>query len=112
MKLLLATSELHPFSKSGGLADMVGALPRELERLGHDVRIVCPLYGSVRRVGDWQARAVPLGVDVGPVAMWARRGSAVGAGATDWNVRWPISKDILTLLIGRPIPDLRNGPTN
>ena len=33
MKILLATSELHPFSKTGGLADMVGALAKFLAKL-------------------------------------------------------------------------------
>lgn len=56
----------------GGLADMVGALPKELAKLGHDVRIVCPAYGSVKRIGDWQARAEPLGVEVGEATRWAR----------------------------------------
>jgi starch synthase len=44
MKILLASSEVHPFSKTGGLADMVGALGKALVRAGHEVRIVTPLY--------------------------------------------------------------------
>ena len=36
------------------------------------MRVVCPAYGSVKRVGQWRARPEPLGVDVGPVAHWAR----------------------------------------
>src|SRR5690348_11795805 len=44
MKILLASSEVHPYSKTGGLADMVGALGKTLARAGHEVRIVTPLY--------------------------------------------------------------------
>ncbi len=51
---------------------MVGALPKELSALGHDVRIVCPAYESVSVIGDWVARSEPLGVDVGVSAHWAR----------------------------------------
>ena len=44
MKILLASSEVHPFSKTGGLADMVGAFGKALARDGHEARIVTPLY--------------------------------------------------------------------
>jgi starch synthase len=48
MKLLLASSEVHPYSKSGGLADMVGALAKALGRAGHKVGVVTPLYQGIR----------------------------------------------------------------
>jgi starch synthase len=48
MNILLTASEVAPFAKTGGLADVAGALPGELKRLGHDVRIFMPLYRSVR----------------------------------------------------------------
>ncbi len=66
MKLLLASSELHPFSKSGGLADMVGALAKSLAALGHQVGVVTPLYRGIQkkfpdlRRMDWQLD-LPLG---------------------------------------------------
>ena len=72
LKILFVTPEVEPFVKVGGLADMVGALPKELAALGHDVRIVCPAYGLVKRVGEWRARPDALGVDVGRTALWAR----------------------------------------
>jgi starch synthase len=72
LKILFVSPEVEPFVKVGGLADMVGALPKELANLGHDVRVVCPAYGSVKRDGGWKARPAPLGIDVGPAAQWAR----------------------------------------
>ncbi|MFI5336424.1 MAG: glycogen/starch synthase, partial [Opitutales bacterium] len=72
LRVLFASPEVEPFVKVGGLADMVGALPKELAALGHDVRIVAPLYGSTKRVGEWHAHATALGVDVGPETRWAR----------------------------------------
>ncbi len=47
-------------------------MPKELAALGHDVRIVCPAYGSVRVHSPRTARPDPLGVDVGAEAHWAR----------------------------------------
>src|SRR5262245_47021295 len=48
MRILLASSEVHPFSKTGGLADMVGALGKGLASAGHHVGIVTPLYMGIR----------------------------------------------------------------
>lgn len=72
LKILFVTPEVEPFVKVGGLADMAGALPPALAALGHDVRLVCPAYGSLRRGADWEARAEPLGVEVGAETHWAR----------------------------------------
>ncbi len=48
MRILLASSEVHPFSKTGGLADMVGALAKALAGKGHRVGVVTPLYSGIR----------------------------------------------------------------
>ena len=48
MRILLATSELHPYSKTGGLADMVGALAKFLAKAGHKVGVVTPLYRGIQ----------------------------------------------------------------
>ena len=47
MKILFATSECVPFVKTGGLADVVGALPKELLKAGEDVRVILPLYKAI-----------------------------------------------------------------
>jgi len=50
LKILIAASEIVPFAKTGGLADVAGALPKALRRAGHDVRVVMPLYRQVDQV--------------------------------------------------------------
>ena len=47
LKIAFAASEVVPFAKTGGLADVAGALPTELARRGHDVRLFMPLYSSI-----------------------------------------------------------------
>ena len=47
MKILFAASESVPFVKTGGLADVVGALAPVLAAQGHDVRVVIPCYGAI-----------------------------------------------------------------
>jgi starch synthase len=51
LKICLASSECTPFAKTGGLADVVGALGRFLARRGHDVRIVLPMYLRIKHGG-------------------------------------------------------------
>src|SRR5438874_3968348 len=47
LKILMLAAEAVPFAKVGGLADVVGALPKALQELGHDVRVVMPRYGQI-----------------------------------------------------------------
>ena len=44
MKIVICASEVVPFAKTGGLADVCGALPPALEKLGHEVVIITPRY--------------------------------------------------------------------
>jgi starch synthase len=46
-KVLLASAEVEPFAKTGGLADVAGALPKELKKLGVDIKIIMPKYKLV-----------------------------------------------------------------
>jgi len=47
VRVLFVVSECVPFVKSGGLADVAGALPKELKRLGTDIRVILPKYGFI-----------------------------------------------------------------
>ncbi len=47
LKILILAAEVVPFVKVGGLADVVGALPKALRALGHDVRLAMPRYGQI-----------------------------------------------------------------
>ncbi len=59
MNVLFAAAEVAPLVKTGGLADVAGALPAALRRAGHDVRVVMPYYRELRE------RRVPV---EGPIA--------------------------------------------
>ena len=47
MKVLFVASEASPFIKTGGLGDVIGALPKALKKLGTDARVVIPLYSTI-----------------------------------------------------------------
>jgi starch synthase len=47
MKILFVSSEEAPFAKVGGLGEVMFSLPRSLSRLGHDARVIMPLYGTI-----------------------------------------------------------------
>lgn len=63
LKILFLGAEAAPFAKTGGLGDVVGALPKALSAMGHDVRIVIPAYQTIEASfhGDnkWNLRALP-----------------------------------------------------
>lgn len=69
LKILMVTSEIAPFAKTGGLADMVATLSAELFRLGHDVRVVMPRYYFLSAQQFFQ-HWLPLGVPLGEKEYW------------------------------------------
>lgn len=73
LKILLAASEVVPFAKTGGLADVAGALPKALRAMGHDVRVVMPRYYIVdKEKYALQQMEGELGVPMGSMGeLWA-----------------------------------------
>ncbi|RLA73194.1 MAG: glycogen synthase GlgA [Epsilonproteobacteria bacterium] len=66
LNILIAAAEVVPFAKSGGLADVVGALPKALKKLGHNVIVVMPRYYIVDKDKyDLEALKGSLGVPMG-----------------------------------------------
>jgi ADP-glucose type glycogen/starch synthase len=63
LKVLVATAELAPFAKLGGVADVAAALSKELLRMGHDVRVVMPRYRQVD-IGRYNLRPVVTDLQV------------------------------------------------
>jgi len=66
MKILLASSEIVPFAKTGGLADVCGALPKALRRIGVEADCILPYYRTVDAArpalkGEAEAIDVPVG---------------------------------------------------
>src|SRR5580700_7159415 len=58
MNVLMIAGEVQPYAKTGGLGEVMAALPKAVHRLGHDVRVYMPLYGTISRK---QFAFVPIG---------------------------------------------------
>ena len=81
LKILLLASEAVPFVKSGGLADVAGALPKALRALGHEVVVVLPKYSEIDRTKfSLHPFLNPLGVWMGNTEEWAAVDTATYAG--------------------------------
>ncbi len=65
LKILQVAPEVTPFSKVGGLADVVGALTKEMSRAGHEVRVLTPLYGFIQPGEGWTAEPGAFSVHLG-----------------------------------------------
>ncbi len=75
MRVLLAGTEAVPFSKTGGLGDVLGSLPKALGQAGAEVDLVTPLYGSVDRTRHGLSRTsrvydIPVGGQAFRATLW------------------------------------------
>jgi starch synthase len=87
VSVLMVGSEAVPFSKTGGLADVLGALPLALGRLGHRVTLVTPKYRGTPAQGSTKTIFVPgLG----------------GAVAETRIIEQPLAENVRAVLIDRP----------
>src|SRR5579859_8000967 len=83
-KVLMVATEVVPFAKEGGVADVIGSLPQALAALGHEVRIFLPRYGAIDPI-RWQLQptgvvlTLPLAGFTQPVSIWQTKlpGSSV-----------------------------------
>ncbi|ERP31810.1 glycogen synthase GlgA [Chitinivibrio alkaliphilus] len=82
MNVLFVSSEVVPFAKTGGLADVVSALGAHMKKRGHDVRIVLPYYSSIRDTGvETETVLESMGVSMGPgIEIWCSVKQVIGTG--------------------------------
>ena len=65
MKILIATPEAVPFAKTGGLADVTGALLNEYRKMKEEAYLVMPLYGRVRENFKLKDTGLKISVPLG-----------------------------------------------
>jgi starch synthase len=81
-KALIASSEIVPFAKTGGLADVAGALPKALEKQGAEVCLVMPLYKCVSELNlKLSEEAEPFTIAMAGEAVEVKIKSAALAGS-------------------------------
>jgi starch synthase len=103
MRILMVASEAAPFAKTGGLADVVAALPRALARLGHLVDVVIPRYRGIA-ADELIARVkVPLGAQVTYAAIHAMAEGRVRTIFVDHGKYF--DREYLYGAVGRDYPD-------
>ena len=89
MKILFASSECAPFSKSGGLADVAYSLPPALKAAGHAIDVVTPLYQCVReRLGEALVKVGNPTVYLGQTSYSCGLYRAESCGVTVWFVEY------------------------
>jgi starch synthase len=92
VRILMLAAEAAPLAKVGGLADVVGSLPKALEKLGHEVRVAIPGYGAI----DWNRYAPELRAKFPVYTTW---------GAPEAEI-WETAVEAIPhyLVTGPPIP--------
>jgi len=91
MKILFASSEVTPYAKSGGLADVSGALPKALESLGAEAAIIMPKYKSCS-LEKWHLEKLPVPLKV-PISGRIEEASLYWANHSEKTKIYFIEKD-------------------
>ncbi|MFP4609968.1 MAG: glycogen synthase GlgA [Thiohalophilus sp.] len=87
-RVLYCSSEAYPLIKTGGLGDVAGSLPRALQRLGHDVRLLLPAYRELlQNLSHRPRRLIELTIDNYPVVLWQT--TLPGSRVITWLVDCP-----------------------
>jgi starch synthase len=76
LKICVATAELAPLAKAGGLADVCSALAAFFDRRGHDARLLMPLYSTVD-TGE---------IEIAPIASLQNRRASFGTHTVTWSI--------------------------
>lgn len=95
LRIVLTSSEAVPFSKTGGLADVVGALAKSLDQLGHDVVLIVPDYTLLRQ----SSPSLPRVSETGLTFTIPMNGQNV-TGSVNWTML--PGTDVRVLLIRQP----------
>lgn len=64
LKIVSISSEVAPFSKTGGLGDVARSLPKAMKRLGHEVIVITPLYGQVIDKNEHKLELIYENIDI------------------------------------------------
>ena len=91
MNIVYVSSEVAPFSKTGGLADIAGALPPEIAALGHHVSVMTPYYRGTKKIEPKPKLiaegAVSVGTESVPWSLYLSAASPSPSGATKGQLK-------------------------
>lgn len=113
VNVLFVSSEVYPYSKTGGLGDVAGALPQALVQAGHEVLVVSPWYKTLKGAPLWIGDvSVPFDggwsqVGVGTLERDGVRYAFVGHGAFQRDQLYGYSDDVWRFcLFSRAVPQV------
>ncbi|HEX3846068.1 MAG TPA: glycogen synthase [Steroidobacteraceae bacterium] len=107
LKLCLLSSEIQPYAKTGGLADVAGALVKSVRALGHEVHAFMPLYAQVRAAHPELAPVLgllnlPVGIGASEYRFSVRTASYPGTDAAVYFIDCPELYDRASLYTTDP----------
>ena len=112
LNILMISPECVPFAKTGGLADVVGALPKALQALGHNVVVVMPKYASIDTTAHGASLHLrSMGVWMGDSQEWcAIHEASLAGGVPVYFVEYNLYFDRLGLYHDEQLNDYPDNP--